>query len=88
MTTVLWVVLAYGITFLENVLQMKCYAALIAGKRTKTASLDALYDLILLLDVWLMIEKWWLVFPIVIASWHGSYYAFPMRKEQAETEPS
>lgn len=80
MDTILWVAAAYGITFLENVLSMWCYRSLVDGKRVRTAFLDALYDVVLLIDVWLMIEKWWLVFPIAVASFHGSYYAFPQRQ--------
>lgn len=75
------VVAAYAITFLENVLQMRAMRALLAGQRMRTAVLDAIYDLVLLVDVWLIIEQWWLVFPIVVASFHGSYYAFPQRAE-------
>ena len=81
MSTVGWIVLAYGITFLESVLQMKGMRALLAGQRVRTATIDAVYDIILLVDVWLMVEKWWLVFPIAVASWHGSYWAFPSRAE-------
>lgn len=81
METVLWIAGAYVITFLENVLQMRAMRALLAGQRLKTAALDALYDLVLLVDVYLLVEKWWLVFPIVVASFHGSYYAFPQRQK-------
>lgn len=83
--TVALVAAAYAITFLENVLQMKAMRALLAGQRMRTATLDAIYDLVLLVDVWLIIEKWWLVLPIVIASFHGSYYAFPERLEAEKT---
>jgi hypothetical protein len=53
----------------------------LAGQRLRTAALDAMYDLVLLGDVYLLVEKWWLVFPIVVASFHGSYYAFPQRQK-------
>ncbi|NUO17201.1 MAG: hypothetical protein HUU03_12250 [Planctomycetaceae bacterium] len=83
--TIGWIVAAYVVTFAENVLQMKGMRALLAGKRFRTAAIDAVYDVVLLIDVWFIIEKWWLVFPIVVASFHGSYYAFPERLEAEKT---
>lgn len=80
MEDLLLIVVAYGITFLESVVQMKAWTAFIDKKRNATANWDALFDLILFADMYLVYHQWWLVFPIVIASRHGSWYAFPYRQ--------
>lgn len=87
MNAAVLVVAAYVITFTESVVQMRALQAFNSKRRFATSAWDAIYDVILLVDVWLIVQEWWLVFPIVVASFHGSWYAFPSRQEKKADFP-
>lgn len=76
---------AYGITFAESVIHMRSLRAFNAGRRLQTASWEALFDIVLIVDTWLVVHELWLIVPIAVASFHGSWYAFPGRKPPDQT---
>lgn len=71
--TVALVLLAFGITFLEEAIATRRTQATTARRPVAGANWSALFEFTLLVDVWFLMTDYWLAIPIVLGAWIGAY---------------
>jgi hypothetical protein len=61
------------ITVAETFLGTRQTRAIIEGRVIHAANWAALFEFVLVVDIWLLVSERWLVVPIVAGAWWGVY---------------
>jgi len=74
MTALLWVAVCV-LTICETYIATRRTQAIVGKRRIVAANWEAVFEAVLLLDIYLITNDYWLGIPICIGAWIGMYFS-------------
>jgi hypothetical protein len=71
---------AFAVTWVEAAIGTRQLRATVRGDAWRAAHWGALFEFVLLLDIWFLIHAYWLAVPVILGAWLGVFYSVRTQK--------